>query len=357
MRETLSPATWASAPGARPCDDGTVVRSGTLVSMPTSNPAMNERLWEREIRDAQGLPPIDTSGSPRDELPPNLFSGQPTASPNAPQPGTSTLPPPPPPTPGTAIPPAPDEVSPWTPAGRTPITDYAKMRVGGVASATFVLLAVCLVTGVIGWNAVDVVTQQVNGKTEVLSTSVPWWIWGSVFVGFGLAIVTIMKPRVARLTAILYAAAEGVFLGGISKLFNEQWNGIVLQAVGMTAGIFAAMLFLFVTRIIRVTAKVRMAIIGATLGVALFYLVALVVSLFGGNMPLLNSPSLLGIGFSLLIVGVASFNLLLDFDFVEKAVEAGAPRYMEWFGAFSLMVTLVWVYLEVLRLLALLRQR
>jgi uncharacterized YccA/Bax inhibitor family protein len=317
---------------------------------------MNENLWEREIREAQGLPAIDRKGSPADELPPNLFDGQPSTTRTATPPGASTLPPPPPPPVG-AIPPAPDEVSPWTPAGRPPVTDYAKMRVGGVASATLLLLATCLVTGVIGWNAVEVVTQEVNGKTEVLSSSVPWWVWGSIFVGFGLAIVTIIKPKLARITGVLYAAAEGVFLGGISHLFNAQWDGIVLQAVGMTAGIFAAMLFLFVTRIIRVTEKVRMAIIGATLGVALFYLVALVISLFGGHMPLLNEPSLLGIGISLLIVGVASFNLLLDFDFVEKAVEAGAPRYMEWFGAFSLMVTLVWLYLEVLRLLALLRSR
>ena len=100
-----------------------------------------------------------------------------------------------------------------------------------------------------------------------------------------------------------------------------------------------------------------MAIVGATLGVALFYLVSLVITLFGGDMPILNEPSPWGIGLSLLIVGVAAFNLLLDFDFVEQATEAGAPRYMEWFGAFSLMVTLVWLYLEVLRLLALLRQR
>ena len=316
---------------------------------------MNENLWEREIRDAQGLAPIDRKGSPADELPPNLFHDQTATNPG---PGQATLPPPPPPptSAGGYIPPAPDEVSPWTP-GRPPATDYATMRVGGVASATFVLLAVCLVTGVIGWNAVEVVTQEVNGETDVVSSSVPWWVWGSIFVGFGLAIVTIIKPKLARITGVLYAAAEGVFLGGISHLFNAQWDGIVLQAVGMTAGIFVAMLFLFVTRIIRVTAKVRMAIVGATLGVALFYLVAMVVSLFGGDMPLLNEPSLLGIGISVLIVGVASFNLLLDFDFVEKAVEAGAPRYMEWFGAFSLMVTLVWVYLEVLRLLALLRSR
>src|SRR4051794_8074756 len=100
--------------------------------MPTSNPAMNERLWEREIRDAQGLPPIDTTGSPRDELPPGLFSGQPTTAPTNAPPGASTLPPPPPPPVGS-IPPAPDEVSPWTPASRPPVTDYAKMRVGGVA--------------------------------------------------------------------------------------------------------------------------------------------------------------------------------------------------------------------------------
>jgi uncharacterized YccA/Bax inhibitor family protein len=233
------------------------------------------------------------------------------------------------------------------------------MRVGGVASATGVMLAALLLTAVIGWHAVDVVTQKnpTTGNVEVLSSHVPWWVWGSILVGFGLAIVTIMKPRIARYTGVIYAAAQGVFLGGISHLFNAQWNGIVLQAVGVTIGIFAAMLFLFATRIIRVTQKLRMAVIGATIGIAGLYLVALVVSLFGGHLPLLNDAGPFGIIISLVIVAVAAFNLMLDFDFIEQAVQAGAPRYMEWYAGFSLMVTLVWLYLEVLRLLAKLQRR
>ena len=183
----------------------------------------------------------------------------------------------------------------------------------------------------------------------------PPWLFLSWIVGFGLAILTIFKPKLARFTGPFYAVTQGLFLGGISHAYNAQFDGIVVQAVLLTFGVFAMMLILFATGTIRVTNKLRTGIIAATGAVALVYLASIVVSLFGGSLPVINDASPLGIGFSLLVVGIASFNLLLDFDFIQKAVAMKAPRYMEWFGAFALMITLVWLYLEILRLLAKLR--
>jgi uncharacterized YccA/Bax inhibitor family protein len=187
----------------------------------------------------------------------------------------------------------------------------------------------------------------------------PPWIFLTVIVGFGIAIVTVLKPKLARITGPLYAIAEGVFLGAISAAYNAQFDGIVLQAVGLTMGVFIMMLVLYGTGTIKVTDRLRRGIIAAIGAVAILYLVNFVVAIFGGSMPIVNGndASWLGIGFSLLVVGVASMNLLLQFDFIEKAVLLKAPRYMEWFAAFGLMVALVWLYLEILRLLARLRSR
>jgi uncharacterized YccA/Bax inhibitor family protein len=140
-------------------------------------------------------------------------------------------------------------------------------------------------------------------------------------------------------------------------VYDAQYDGIVLQAVALTFAVFAVMLFLFATRIIKVTDKLRMGIVAATGAILVVYVVNLLLSLFDKNMPFLHSSGAVGIGISLVIVGVAAFNLLLDFDFVERGVEAGAPRYMEWYAAFGLLVTLVWLYLELLRLLAKLQRR
>jgi uncharacterized YccA/Bax inhibitor family protein len=179
----------------------------------------------------------------------------------------------------------------------------------------------------------------------------------SFFVGLGLAFLTIFKPKFARITAPLYALAQGLMVGAITHLYEIQTQGIALQAVGLTAGVFAMMLFLFATRIVKVTNKLRTGIIAATGAVCVVYLVSIVASLFGAEVPFLHESSLIGIGISLVIVGVAAANLLLDFDFIERGIQAGAPRYMEWYAAFGLMMTLVWLYLELLRLLGKLRSR
>ncbi|MCU1452734.1 MAG: rane protein [Acidimicrobiales bacterium] len=315
--------------------------------MPSSNPALNDKIFEREIRNSRGGAVGQWSGSPRDEVPPNLFG----------QTGTSTLPPVSANRPFT---PAPDQVSQWPPTAPPPTaTAGGVMRLGGVLSASAVLLTIVLVAGWMGWSTVKVLTtsQTATGKTVVVSTTIPPWLFMAWIAGFGIAILTIFKPKLARITGPLYALAMGLLVGAISHLYEVQYKGIVLQAVGLTIGVFLMMLFLFSTRIIRVTDKLRMGVIAATGAVMLVYLVSIVLRLFGSNIPMIHQAGPIGILFSLVVVGIASFNLLLDFDFVEKGVRAGAPRYMEWYAAFGLMVTLIWLYLELLRLLSKLRDR
>jgi uncharacterized YccA/Bax inhibitor family protein len=234
------------------------------------------------------------------------------------------------------------------PAYRGAIVGDDTMTLNGVVWASGALLVLVIAAGVFGWNSVDHTVDTV---------SLPAWLPVVLFGGLGVAILTIFKPKLARFTAPLYALLEGALLGAISALYNAAYDGIVVQAVALTIGVFAVMLFLFATRIIKVTDKLRMGIVAATGAIMLVYVANLILSLFGSNLPFLHSAGALGIGISLLIVGVAAFNLLLDFDFVERGVEAGAPRYMEWYAAFGLLVTLIWLYLELLRLLAKLQRR
>ncbi len=175
--------------------------------------------------------------------------------------------------------------------------------------------------------------------------------------GFVVALVTIFKPRVAPYTSPFYAVLEGLLLGAISARYAAQYAGLPLQAVGLTFMVFLAMLTVYQTRIIKVTDKFRFGVAAATGGIALFYLLSIVLSMFGVQIPLVHEAGMIGIGFSLIVVGVAALNLVLDFDFIERGVQAQAPKYMEWYGAFGLLVTLVWLYLEMLRLLSKLQRR
>ena len=156
----------------------------------------------------------------------------------------------------------------------------------------------------------------------------------------------------------MYAIAQGFFLGGISAIFEAQYPGIVIQAVGLTLGTLTSLLFLYKTGIVKPTENFRLMIVSATMGIVMLYFVSFIMNLFGSSgVGFIHSNGLFGIGFSLFVVGIAALNLVLDFDFIEQGSEVGAPKYMEWFGAFSLMVTLIWLYLEMLRLLAKLRSR
>jgi uncharacterized YccA/Bax inhibitor family protein len=151
--------------------------------------------------------------------------------------------------------------------------------------------------------------------------------------------------------------AEGLFLGGISSIFEAQFPGIVIQAVGLTLGTLVGLLFAYKSGLIKVTENFKLGVAAATGGIFLIYMASFVLGFFGVGIPFIHESGLIGIGFSLVVVVIAALNLVLDFDFIERGAEAGAPKYMEWYGAFGLMVTLIWLYLEMLRLLAKLRSR
>jgi uncharacterized YccA/Bax inhibitor family protein len=175
--------------------------------------------------------------------------------------------------------------------------------------------------------------------------------------GFIAAMVTIFKKQWAPVTAPIYAVLEGLLLGGISAVFELRYPGIAFESVALTFGTLFALLFLYRTGIIRVTEKFRLGVFAATGAIALFYLLQMILGLFHFEFTSVNGSGIIGIGFSLIVVGVAALNLVLDFDFIEKGVQYGAPKYMEWYGAFGIMVTLVWLYLEILRLLSKLQRR
>jgi uncharacterized YccA/Bax inhibitor family protein len=183
----------------------------------------------------------------------------------------------------------------------------------------------------------------------------PWAIGGAIG-GFIVALVIMFKKEWAPYLALLYALLEGLFLGAISAVFNaafaESAPGIVMQAVLLTLGTAAGMFALYHFRVLRATQTFKKVIIMATVGIFLFYMIAMVLRLFGVQMPYLHDSSPIGIGISLFIVAIAALNLILDFDMIEQGANNGAPKYFEWFGAFGLMVTIVWLYIEMLRLLA-----
>lgn len=181
-------------------------------------------------------------------------------------------------------------------------------------------------------------------------------IYIGAFGGLGVAIVLMFKKEWAPFLAPAYALLEGLFVGAISAYYNfafaAQAPGIIINAVGLTFGTAIAMYLLYSFKIIKATAKFKAVIITATAGIAIFYLIAIALGFFGIQIPFLHEGSALGIGFSVFVVALAALNLILDFDMIEKGVELGAPKYMEWYGAFGLLVTIVWLYLEILRLLS-----
>lgn len=183
------------------------------------------------------------------------------------------------------------------------------------------------------------------------------WMMGGVFGGLVLALATIFKKEWSPITAPLYALCEGLVLGGISALLEQSYPGIAIQAMGLTFGVTAAMLVLYTSGMVRATPKFTIGVIAATGGIFVVYMADMILGMFGRHVPLLNSSGPWGIALSVVIVIVAALNLILNFSFVETGVHAGAPKYMEWYGAFGIMVTLIWMYMEVLRLLSKVRKR
>jgi uncharacterized YccA/Bax inhibitor family protein len=234
-------------------------------------------------------------------------------------------------------------VSPWRSAN--------PMTANGAMSATLFLMVLLVGAATFGWSSVQTVTDG-----NVSASSIPSWAFMAMIVGFVSVLVATFKPTTARFLAPVYALAQGAVVGAISKVYNDAYPGIVLQAVGATIGVFVVMLTLYRTGILRVTDKFRRIVIGATLGLAAFYLFSFIAGFFGANL-IPTGSSTMSIGFSVLVAGLAAMNLALDFDFIDKAEAAGAPKHMEWFAALGIMVTLVWLYLEILRLLAKMRDR
>jgi uncharacterized YccA/Bax inhibitor family protein len=234
------------------------------------------------------------------------------------------------------------------PTGPAGPAQTAEMTANGTFAKTFVLFLLVLAGATVGWSQTTVSAAK--------QVEIPGWAIICLFVGFGLAMVCIFKPKASPFVSPLYAIVEGVFLGVISKAFEAQWNGIVFQAVLATVGVFFATLLLYVLGVVKVTRKFQMVVIGATCGIFLLYLFGALLSIFGVDVVFWNEPSVFGIAFSVVICCVASLNLFLDYEFIRQSSIHGAPKYMEWYGAFGIMVTIVWLYLEVLRLLSLLRQ-
>lgn len=225
------------------------------------------------------------------------------------------------------------------------------MTVNGTIARTGLLLALMLITGAWTWHRFMLAGGTLNPAAGI--AAVQPFLWGGLIVGFVLALAGSFKPNWSPVTAPLYALAEGTFLGGLSAMFEVRYHGIVLQAILASVGVLVVMLAVYRSGLIKVTDKFRMGVVAATGGIVLLYLVQWGITAFthGAGMSFISGSGPLAIGFSILVVCLAALNLVLDFDLIERGVQQGAPKYMEWYCAFALMVTLVWLYLELLRLL------
>lgn len=247
-----------------------------------------------------------------------------------------------------------------TPVTNAPISDgpissweRRPMTLNGTISATSVLFIILLISAAFGWSAADGPTLE-NGQETY---QFPALGIAGIIVGFVAVIAASFKPMLAKWLGPVYALGYGFAVGAISKGYETFQDGIVVQAVMATIAVVFSMLVLYRTRIIKVTERFRKVVIGATMGIMLMYLVSFVISLFGGDLAFINSPSLLGIGFSIVVCALAAFNLALDFDLIERGVKERMPKQYEWVAALGLVVTIVWLYLELLRLLSKLQQR
>lgn len=217
------------------------------------------------------------------------------------------------------------------------------MTLSGTVNKTAILLALMLITAMWTWGRFF----ETNSPAAVAPL-----MWGGVIGGAVLALITVFFKRAAPYTAPMYALLEGLAIGGISAFYEVKFHGVVIQAVGLTFGTLFCLLMAYKSGLIRATENFKLGIVAATGAIAVLYLVDLGFMFFGKPIGFIHEGGTFGILFSLVVVVIAALNLVLDFDFIESGVEAGAPKYMEWYGAFSLLLTLVWLYLEILRLLS-----
>lgn len=229
-----------------------------------------------------------------------------------------------------------------------------QMTINGTIGKALIMLVLVILTAAWCW------TEALKGYVPATATTpavfdysaISPYLIGGVIGGLVFAIATAFKPTWARITAPLYAICEGFVIGGVSAMFNVAYPGIVIQAVGLTLAVALGMLILYRTGVIKATPRLYKIIGAATFGIVIFYALTMLAQwLFHANMDMVYGHTPLSIGISLFIVAIAAFNLVLDFDMIARTSESGAPRYMEWYGAFALMVTLIWLYLEILRLL------
>lgn len=235
------------------------------------------------------------------------------------------------------------------------------MTISGAVNKTAILLLLTASTFIYAWDKMMSMMRSPLGlQTTDAATSVsglyPWMI-GGVIVTFVIGLAITFKKTWAPYLSPVYALIEGGILGIISVFFELKFPGIVFQAVGLTFSILFCLLFAYKTKIIRATENFKLGIFAATAGIGLVYLVGFVLSFFGKSIPYIHESGVIGIGFSLFVVVIAALNLVLDFDFIENGEKIRAPKYMEWYSAFGLLVTLVWLYIEILHLLSKLRSR
>ena len=229
---------------------------------------------------------------------------------------------------------------------RTDADAALAMTLQGTVNKTGILLTLTAISAAYTWN-----TYHTN-PSAALS-----WLFVGLIGGFIVAMVTVFKKEWAVVTAPIYAVLEGLLLGALSATFEASYPGVAIQAVGLTFGTLLALLIAYTSGLVKATAKFKLGVIAATGGIALVYLATLGLGFFGVQVPYIYGSGTVGILFSLFVVVIAALNLVLDFDLIETGVASGAPKFMEWYCAFGLLVTLVWLYIEILRLLVKLRRR
>jgi uncharacterized YccA/Bax inhibitor family protein len=237
------------------------------------------------------------------------------------------------------------------------------MSLEGTAIKTGFLLMILMAGVIYTWVQTGAVAPAVTTEMAVRAggVAIPQNVWQFMMVGglggFIAGIITSFVPRWSPFTAPVYAALEGMFIGAISSMFEYRYPGIAVQSAGLTFGTLAAMLLAYTSRLVRPTEQFKMGLVAATGAICMVYFASMILSFFGIHIPYIHQSGPIGIGFSLVVVVIAALNLVLDFEFIETGVAHGAPKYMEWYGGFGLLTTLVWFYVEVLRLLSKLRDR